>query len=215
MAKRTTKNRAALAPIIPIGEIEQRILLIRGQRVILAADLARMYGVPVKQLNQAIGRNAGRFPDDFVFQLTPEESDALTRYQSGALNEPDDLRSQIVTSNNPKTLRSQTVISKTGRGGTRYLPYAFTEHGAIMAANLLRSPQAVKVSVYVVRAFVKLRELLSNHRELAVKLGELESKLQNHDEQIISLINAIRSLMTEPPKSKPPIGYHTESKRRK
>jgi len=202
MAVTRAKPATELTAAVPIEQIERRILLIRGHRVILAADLAAMYGVPVKRLNEQVKRNADRFPDDFVFQLTREESEGLSR-------------SQFATLNNPGNLKSQTATSKRG-SNVKYLPYAFTEHGALMAANLLKSEQAAKISVYVVRAFVKLRELLSTHRELAVKLSELEGKLQNHDEQIVALINAIRSLMAEPsPKSKPPIGYETESKRRK
>ena len=158
-----------------------------------------MYGVPVRQLNQAVKRNSSRFPDDFVFQLSKAEADMLSR-------------SQIVTLIEPANLKSQNVTSSWG-GARRALPYAFTEHGALMAANLLKSSQAVKVSVYVVRAFVKLRELLSTHRELSVKLNQLEAKLQDHDEQIIALIDAIRSLMEEPEEPpKPPIGYQTEAR---
>jgi hypothetical protein len=182
--------------IVPAGQIEQSILLIRGQRVILASDLARMYGVPVKRLNEQVRRNSARFPGDFVFQLTEAEADAALRSQIATLDTSD--------------LKPQDATSRRGRHA-KYLPYAFTEHGALMAANVLRSAQAVKVSVYVVRAFVKLREMLSAHRELAAKLGELERKLQDHDEQIISLINAIRHLMAEPDgPARPPIGFHTE-----
>jgi hypothetical protein len=200
MTTKRLKPGTDLQPVIPIANIEHRILLIRGQRVILASDLAAMYGVAVRQLNQAVARNAERFPDDFVFQLTKSEAIALSRSQSVILNDPENLKSQNVTSS--------------WGGPRRALPYAFTEHGVIMAANLLRSGQAVKVSVYVVRAFVKLREFLSTHRELASKLNELESKLQDHDQQIIALIDAIRSLMSEPKaKAKPPIGYITEAKK--
>jgi hypothetical protein len=138
--------------------------------------------------NEQVKRNADRFPDDFVFLLNDAEKEQV-----------------VANCDHLQNLKF-----------SRNLPYAFTEHGALMAANLLKSEQAAKISVYVVRAFVKLRELLSTHRELAVKLSELEGKLQNHDEQIIGLINAFRSLMAEPsPKSKPPIGYQTESKRGK
>jgi hypothetical protein len=201
MATNKRKTGTSLEPVIPIGNIEHSILLIRGQRVILAADLAAMYGVPVKRLNEQVKRNIDRFPEDFVLQLTRAEANAISR-------------SQFVTLDGPERLRSQIATSNPGRGGQRYLPYAFTEHGVIMAANLLRSEQAVKVSVYVVRAFVKLRELLSTHKELATKLNELEAKLQDHDQQIIALIDAIRSLMSEPKaKGKPPIGYITEAKK--
>lgn len=131
---------------IPTEAIVQAIRVIRGQKVLLDADLAALYGVETKRFNEQVKRNQQRFPEDFMFQLTDEEFD--------------DLRSQNATSNR-------------GRGGRRYLPYAFTEHGAIMAATILNSPWATEVSVYVVRAFVKLRELLASHRALAKRLEEL------------------------------------------
>ncbi|HEY1628480.1 MAG TPA: ORF6N domain-containing protein [Tepidisphaeraceae bacterium] len=197
----TKKHELASQDSLVAGvSIEQQILFIRGQRVILASDLAAMYGVAVRQLNQAVARNSERFPEDFVFQLTKDETAAIARHlvEMGTQN----LKSQIVTSS--------------WGGARRALPYAFTEHGVLMAANLLRSERAVKVSIYVVRAFVKLRELLSNHRELAQKLGELESKLQDHDQQIIALVGAIRSLMAEPAsRTKTPIGFITEAKRKR
>ena len=187
---------------IPTERIEQRILVIRGQRVLLAEDLARLYGVSVKRLNEQVKRNADRFPEDFIFQLSKSEVEALSR-------------SQIATLDNRRILKSQIATSKRG-GNVKYLPYAFTEHGALMAANVLKSERAAQISVFVVRAFVKLRELLVNHRDLADKLDELEQRLQAHDHQIGGLIDAIRSLMTPPAeKKKPPIGYHTEAKRRK
>jgi len=158
--------------IIPVGRIEERILLIRGERVMLDADLAALYGVQTKNLVKAAKRNIERFPEDFMFQLTPAEFR--------------DLRFQFGTSN-------------TGRGGRRYAPYAFTEHGAIMAASILSTDRAVRVSVYVVRAFVKLRQFISEHKELARKLAELERRLQGHDEQILALMEAIRELMVPPP----------------
>lgn len=194
---RSKRPDASRSLVIPLGHIEHRILLIRGQRVILAYDLAGLYGVPVKRLNEQVKRNSARFPDDFVFQLSPEETAALSGSQIATLNE--------------------TAASKPRRGSNmKYRPYAFTEHGAIMAANVLRSPRAVQVSVYVVRAFVKLREMLSAHREVARKLAELEGRLQGHDQQIVALIDAIRGLMNEPrPRRKPPIGYHTELTRKK
>ena len=192
--------------IVPVGQIERSILLIRGQKIILDVDLARLYGVGTKVLNQAVKRNVERFPDDFMFRLTWEEATCL--------------RSQIVTSNvgsgwDP-SLRSQIVTleksQKKGRRGAhlKYLPSAFTEHGAIMAASVLNSPQAVKVSVFVVRAFVKLREMLSTHKELARKLDDLERKLQTHDRQIVSLVEAIRELMAPPERPRGQIGYAAE-----
>ena len=155
--------------LVPNERIEKAILIIRGHKVLLDEDLAKLYGVTVGRLNEAVKRNTERFPEDFMFQL--------------AFHELRDLRSQI-------------AISKKGRGGRRYLPYAFTEHGAIMAANVLNTQRAIEVSVYVVRAFVRLRQLLATNKELARKLAELERKLENHDDSIRSLFDAIRQLMT-------------------
>ena len=171
--------------IIPVGRIEERILLIRGERVMLDADLAALYGVSTKRLNEQVRRNPERFPEDFMFQLRGEEMACL---------------------------RSQIATSKPGRGGSRYAPYAFTEHGAIMAASVLSTEQAVRVSVYVVRAFVKLRQFISQHKELAHKLAELERRLENHDEQILALVEAIRELMVPPPpkRGRKRIGFPTD-----
>jgi hypothetical protein len=170
--------------IVPVGKIESSILLIRGQRVMLDSELAALYGVTTKRLNEQVRRNLERFPSDFMFQLAAEEADSL---------------------------RSQFATSKPERGGRRYLPYAFTEHGAIMAASVLNSPQAVKVSIYVVRVFVKLREMLATHKQLAGKLAELERKLQNHDGQIMALVEAIRQLIEPPPAPRrKPIGFASE-----
>lgn len=167
--------------LIPIDAIQDRILLIRGQRVMMDYDLAALYGVTTARLNEQVRRNAGRFPEDFMFQLGKQEFAALM--------------SQIATSNS-------------GRGGRRKPPYAFTEHGAIMAASVLSSPRAVEVSVHVVRAFVRLRELLASNKELAKKLDELEHKLSSHDRTIVQLVSAIRDLMALPePKRKRPIGF--------
>lgn len=175
--------------IVPLGRIEQSILLVRGQKVILDGELALLYGVEVKRLNQQIQRNIERFPEDFMFQLTKAEA---------------------------ANLRLQIATSSYNYGGRRYLPFAFTEHGAIMAASVLNTPQAVKVSVFVVRAFVKLREMLGAHEELAVKLDELDRKLQQHDGQIRVLIDAIRELMAPPPEPpRKPIGFATEAQGRK
>lgn len=160
--------------------VENQILLVRGQRILLDSDLAALYGVEVRSLNQAIRRNRKRFPSDFVFQLTPEEDRAL---------------------------ESQIVISNVGRGGRRYLPYAFTEHGTIMAASVLNSPQAIEMSIFVVRAFVRLRETLATHKALAAKLAELEQKLEKHDGAITEIIDAIRALMIPPQKPLRQIGF--------
>ena len=138
---------------LALQKIAPLIHQIRGERVILDSDLSAIYGVDTRSLVQAVKRNLERFPSDFAFQLSADEYDSL---------------------------RSQIVISK-GRGGRRYLPYAFTEHGAIMAANMLHSKEAVRMSVFVVRAFVKLRAVLATHKELADKLSELELKVGTHD----------------------------------
>jgi len=174
-------------PSLADGQIARAILLIRGERVILDADLARLYGVTTKRLNEQVRRNIGRFPLDFMFQLTGEDVECL--------------RSQFAT-----------LDRRPGRGQySKYLPLVFTEHGAIMAANVLNSPCAVQASVFVVRAFVRLRNALAQHKELAAKLNELEGKVEKHDQQIVALIQAIRQLMT-PPNDPPrkPIGFRTE-----
>jgi hypothetical protein len=169
---------------VRVEHITQPILLLRGQRVILDADLAALYGVTTKRLNEQVKRNATRFPDDFLFRLTVEEA-AL-------------LRSQFATSKPPR---------KDGRGGARYQPFAFTEHGAIMAATVLNSPRAVEMSLYVVRAFVQLRELLASNAELARKLNELEGKLKGHDEAITAILSTIRELMNPPEPKRRRIGF--------
>jgi hypothetical protein len=159
--------------VILVDSIQVLIRTIRGQKVLLDHDIARLFGVSTKALNQAVKRNHQRFPDDFLFQLSREELE--------------DWRSQIVTSNSG------------GKMGLRRQPYAFTEHGALMAANLLNSPQAVEVSVFVVRAFIRLRELALAHKELAQTLSELERKVGQHDDSIRQLVTAIRHLMAPTP----------------
>ena len=172
--------------------IENRILLIRGKKVLLDADLAELYGVQTKALNQAVKRNMARFPEDFMFALNEQEVLGM--------------RSQSVTaSGTPESIRSQ--IATASKRNIRYLPYAFTEHGVIMAASVLNSQRAVDVSVYVVRVFVKLREMLAANRELAQRLAELEHKVGNHDETIRSLVAAIRQLMTPPESKRKSIGF--------
>ncbi len=151
----------------PVFAVESRILFLRRQRIILDVHLAKLYGVSVKHFNQQIKRNLDRFPSDFMFQLTGKEQ---------------------------KLLRSQFVTSKKGSGGRRYLPYAFTEHGAIMAATVLNSNRAVQMSVFVVRAFVRLRVMLATNRRLAAKVYELENHLDTHDSVILDLIGAIKEL---------------------
>ena len=164
---------------MPLAEIERRIYFIRGQKVMLDKDLAAIYGVKTKALNQAVKRNADRFPKDFMFQLSWDETGSL---------------------------RSQIVTLKRGRH-IKFRPYVFTEHGAIMAATVLNSPVAVAMSVQVVRAFVRLREMVAAHKELAGKLDELERKYQTHDKQIITIIQVIRQLMAPPEGGKGKIGF--------
>ena len=180
--------------LVAVESVAQRILLIRGQKVMLDADLAELFGVPTKRFNEQVKRNLDRFPADFMFQLTEDEHESL--------------RSQNATLNKYESLRSQFVTSKTGRGQHRkYLPYVFTEHGAIMAATILNSPSAVEMSVFIVRAFVQLREMLSSNAELAEKLLELEHKVSGHDQAIAGVIDAIRQLMMPATGNSRPIGF--------
>ncbi len=165
--------------------IESLILSVRGLRVMLDSDLAKIYGVTTGALNQALKRNIKRFPDDFAFQLSSEELEVLM---------------------------SQIVISKKGSGGRRKLPWVFTEHGAIMLASILNSRRAVEMSVRVVRAFVLMREQLAASKELAQKLGELESRVSGHDEAIQNLFEAIRQLIEPPlPEDRKQIGFMRET----
>jgi phage regulator Rha-like protein len=166
--------------LIPVERIERAILSIRGEKVMLDSDLAELYGVETKVLNQAVKRNTGRFPSDFCFRLTAQEANRL---------------------------RSQFVTSNIGRGGRRYLPYAFTEHGALMLANVLNSERAAQTSVQVVRAFVRLRQMLSSNVELARKLAALENK---YDAQFKVVFDAIRQLMSPPEPKRREIGFHVK-----
>jgi len=172
MSKRKT-------PAVRAEAIAQSIAMLRGHKVLLDADLARLYGVETRALVQAVKRNPGRFPEDFMFQLTAEEAESL--------------RSQIVISN-----------AAAGRGGRRYLPYAFTEQGVAMLSSVLKSSRAIAVNVEIMRAFVRLREMLASNRELKQRLDELERRLGAHDQAIASILSAIRELMIppEPPKKR-------------
>jgi hypothetical protein len=175
------------------GDIGSLIRTIRGQKVILDSDLAHIFGVPTSRFNEAVKRNRDRFPDDFMFQLTSEEFE---------------------------NLKSQIVISSS-HGGRRKLPYAFTENGAIMAANVLNSPQAVRMSVFVVRAFVQMRELLGGTRELAKQLAALEKKLterlDGHEIAIIEVLQRVMDILDPPPLPDPPrpqIGFRVEPEKK-
>ena len=160
--------------------IESRITILRHQKVILDTALAELYGVPVKRLNQQVHRNRERFPSDFMFQITPREF---------------------------ADLRLQFATSKKKRGGRRSLPYAFNEHGAIMAATVLNSEQAVQMSVFVVRAFVRLRQMLAANIEFAARIEELEKHLETHDSTIQEIINVVRKLMNPRPGRRSKIGF--------
>lgn len=169
---------------IPPERIEQRILVIRGQKVMLDSDLAELYGVETKVLNRGVRRNIDRFPGDFMFQVTAKEFEGL-RCHFGTSS----LKSQFGTSN---------------RGGRRYLPLAFTEQGVAMLSSVLRSRRAVQVNVTIMRAFVKLREMLASHRDLARRLDEMEKK---YDAQFKVVFDAIRELMKPPEKPLRKIGF--------
>ncbi len=170
--------------LIPEELIERKIFLLRGQKVMLSIHLAKLYGVQVKVLMQAVKRNIDRFPEDFMFQLTLEEAQSL--------------RSQIVTLNNKGSKRGRHL---------KFLPYAFTEQGVAMLSSVLHSKKAVQINIAIMRAFVKLRQILFNHKKLAYKLEELERKISKHDEDIQNIFEAIRQLMAPPEKPKRRIGF--------
>jgi ORF6N domain-containing protein len=156
-------------PIDQMGAIQNRILLIRGEKVIVDSDLAEFYGVPTKVLNQAVRRNIERFPDDFMFQLSKREKVEV-----------------VANCDHLKNLKHSTVM-----------PLVFTEHGALMAANVLSSPRAIEVGLYIVRAFVALRSVISGQKELAAKIAQLERKFEDHDGHIVAIVKTIKSL-TDP-----------------
>jgi hypothetical protein len=174
-------------------DIATLIVTVRGKRVILDRDLAALYGVHTFRFNEAVKRNRNRFPEDFMFQLTRDEAASLT---------------------------SQFAMSKSGRGGRRTLPYAFTEHGTVMAANILRSPKAIQMSVFVVRAFIRMRQMLIEQRGLARKLAELEeeltARLDMHETAINEILAQIKRLLSSPPEPQQPkrrIGFVVEEPR--
>ena len=179
--------------VVPVDAIRERILVVRGRRVLLDSDLARFYGVKTFNLNKAVGRNTARFPDDFSFRLDAAEARHLP-FQFGISSE--------------KRPNSERLMGR--HGGRRNSPRVFTEQGVAMLASVLRSPRAVAVSVAIVRAFVRLRELLAENRELAAKMAELERKLASHDGAIHELFDAIQQLFTPPaPEEKRELGFHT------
>jgi hypothetical protein len=164
--------------------IERRIYVIRGQKVMLDSDLADLYEVETKALNRAVRRNPERFPADFMFQLTSEEAESL-RCQFGASNE--------------------------GRGGRRYLPYVFSEHGIAMLSSVLNSPRAVQMNILIVRAFIRMREMISTHHDLAHKIADLERRQQEQGLQIDAVFDAVRQLIAEPEPPKRSFGFRSEA----
>jgi hypothetical protein len=176
---------ASVKALVPTEDITRSILVLRGHRALLDSELAALYGVTTKRLNEQVKRNADRFPADFIFRLTRTETEALNR--------------------------SQNATGSQKHRDPRSSPYAFTEHGAIMAAMVLNSPRAVEMSVYVVRAFVQLREMLASNKELARRFAQLETRLDKqlttHDEAIAAILSAIRQLMHPPVPKRRPIGF--------
>jgi hypothetical protein len=164
-------------------KIAEKIILIRGHKVLMDADLANLYGVPTKVLNQAVRRNKDRFPDDFIFQLSKREDDSL---------------------------RSQSVTSK-GRGGRRYFPYAFTEQGVAMLSTVLNSPRAIQVNIEIMRVFVRLRRMIASYNELDQRINELDQNFQGHEEKIQAIFEIISRLIEPPPDtSRRQIGFKPE-----
>ncbi len=170
----------AQTAVVLARKVETNIFILRGHRIILDETLAELYGVEVKQLNQQVKRNSKRFPVEFVFRLSQREFDGL---------------------------RSQIVTSKEGRGGRRYRPLAFTEHGAIMAATVLKSRRAIQMSIFVVRAFVRMREALAQNQQILAKLADIEKRLQNHEADIGDLVRVVRQLMAPPEPNRRKIGF--------
>jgi hypothetical protein len=167
--------------LIPAERIEQSIFLFRGQRVMLDADLAKLYGVETRVLNQAVRRNIRRFPPEFMFQLTKEET---------------------------AHWKSQIVISKSIKMGLRKLPFAFTEHGVAMLSSVLNTERAIAVNISIIKTFLRLREMIVSNKLLAAKMAELEHKLENQGKDIKTLFDAIRQLMTPPESPRRQIGFH-------
>jgi phage regulator Rha-like protein len=183
MARKAVTALARRLPLPP-GMIERRIYLLRGQKVMMDLDLAELYRVSTAHLNRAVKRNLTRFPEDFMFQLTTAEEESL-RFQIG--------------------------ISNAGRGGRRYRPYAFTEHGVVMLSSVLKSERAVQMNLLIVRVFVRLREMLATHKDLAHKMLELERRQQEHGHQLAAVYTIVKRLMEPPRKRKRTIGFRVDT----
>ena len=181
-----------MAVVLKPEHLAQLVFAIRGEKVMLDADLAKLYGVEARSLNQAVARNRNRFPDDFMFQLSAQEYEAI--------------RSQFVTASGPKKLNSsQTVMSSRKHRGRVYRPYAFTEQGVAMLSSVLRSQRAVEVNIAIMRTFVQLRRLMDSNADLARKIDNLE---KNYDEQLAVVFSAIKQLIAPPTPAKKQIGFH-------
>jgi hypothetical protein len=191
--------------IIPAAKIARSIHFLRGQKVMLDFDLAALYGVAAKVLNQAVKRNRERFPVDFMFQLTAKEASHLKSQFV--------ISSQQSAGNQSLSMNwSQFVTSSRKHRGLAYRPYAFTEQGVAMLSSVLKSERAVKVNIAIMRAFVQLRETLETNRELARKFAELEKHVGKHDEEIGEIVDAIRQLMAPPEKPRREIGFHVRER---
>ncbi len=167
-------------PLLPVESVINKILVIRNQKVILDRDLANLYNVETRALKQAVRRNLKRFPEDFMFQLTKEEF---------------------------MNWRSQTVMSSSDQKGLRYFPFAFTEQGVAMLSSVLKSEKAIEVNILIMRAFVRLREIISTHKKVEEKLREIDSNLKDHDEKILQIIQVINQLINPPEPVKKKIGF--------
>jgi len=185
--------KSAIAPV-SVQLIERKIYLIRGNKVMIDVDLAELYDVPTKRFNQQVRRNLKRFPEDFMFRLTKDEAEAL--------------RSQFATSKpSPGSLRSQIATSKTGRGGRRYLPYAFTEQGVAMLSSVLNGERAIEVNIAIMRAFVKLRQLLESNEELNRKFAAVMRRLATHDKYFTVVFEELKKLNEPRTRSRRQIGF--------
>ena len=204
-----TKKISQAKNLIPADRIESKILYLRGQKVMIDFDLAVLYGVETKKFNQAVKRNLERFPDDFMFQLTKEEANLISQFATSSSV----LRSQFVTSNNKNSedktnSRSQFAASKMdGRGGRRYLPYAFTEQGVAMLSSVLRSHRAVEVNIAIMRIFVNIRKFISTYEGLAMKIAELEKKYNGKIGRIMQVIDQLIKNNKDGGKLKNEIGF--------
>jgi ORF6N domain len=193
------KSLTTSSPTVSVQIIERRIYLIRGYKVLVDVDLAELYGVPTKRLNEQVRRNRKRFPKDFMFQLTTIEAEAL--------------RSQFATSKlSGGALRSQSATSKTGRGGRRYLPYAFTEQGVAMLSSVLNSERAIEVNIAIMRTFVKLRQMLESNEELNRKFAAVIRKLATHDKYFKVVFDELNKLTERPAPSRRQIGFNAKTR---